>query len=190
MERNYVEDKDFEQIDFSEKPLGLADYDNCTFINCNFSDTDLSKQNFSECTFKGCNLSMTKLGNTVFNDAQFKDCKMLGLHFEDCNQFLLTVSFEDCSLNLSSFYKVNLKKTVFRNTSLNEVDFTETDLTSTLFDNCNLLLAAFVNAILEKADLRTAYNYSIDPELNKIKKARFSTNGIAGLLNKYDILID
>ena len=92
MERNYVEDKEFVQIDFAVKSLGLADYDNCTFINCNFSDTDLSKQNFSECIFKGCNLSMVKLGNTVFNDVKFKNCKMLGLHFEDCNQFLLTVS--------------------------------------------------------------------------------------------------
>jgi len=33
-------------------------------------------------------------------------------------------------------------------------------------------------------------NYSIDPELNKIKKARFSTQGIAGLLDKYDIEIE
>jgi len=32
-------------------------------------------------------------------------------------------------------------------------------------------------------------NYSIDPEKNKIKKARFSTAGIAGLLDKYDIEI-
>ena len=133
---------------------------------------------------------MVKLGNTVFNNVKFKNSKMLGLHFEDCNQFLLTVSFEDCNLNLSSFYKVNLKRTVFRNTSLNEVDFTESDLSNASFDNCNLLLATFVNAVLEKADLRTAFNYSIDPEINKIKKARFSTNGIAGLLNKYDIVID
>jgi hypothetical protein len=33
-------------------------------------------------------------------------------------------------------------------------------------------------------------NYSIDPDLNKIKKARFSTQGIAGLLDKYDIEIE
>lgn len=190
MERKLLEDKDFEQIDYTQKPLAEADYDNCSFINCNFSGTDLSRINFTECTFIDCNLSMAKLGNTVFNDTKFKGCKMLGLHFEDCNQFLITVSFEGCNLNLSSFYKVNLKKTIFKNTSLNEVDFTETNLTNVLFDNCDLMSATFVEAILEKADLRTAYNYVIDPEVNRIKKARFSSNGLAGLLNKYDILID
>jgi hypothetical protein len=44
--------------------------------------------------------------------------------------------------------------------------------------------------LLEKADLRTSYNYSIDPETNKIRKARFALLGIRGLLEKYDIPID
>jgi fluoroquinolone resistance protein len=43
---------------------------------------------------------------------------------------------------------------------------------------------------LEKADLRTAYNYSIDPSINKIKKAKFSLPGVVGLLSKYDIEIE
>ena len=50
--------------------------------------------------------------------------------------------------------------------------------------------AKFENSILEKADLRTSRNYLIDPELNKIKKAKFSIHGIAGLLAKYDIEIE
>jgi uncharacterized protein YjbI with pentapeptide repeats len=73
---------------------------------------------------------------------------------------------------------------------LNEVDFTESDLTASIFDNCDLNLATFDNSILEKADLRTSYNYSIDPERNRIKKARFSVAGISGLLDKYDIQIE
>jgi len=50
--------------------------------------------------------------------------------------------------------------------------------------------AAFENTILEKADFRTSFNYSIDPEKNRIRKARFSLAGISGLLDKYDIEID
>jgi len=42
----------------------------------------------------------------------------------------------------------------------------------------------------ERTDFRTSFNYSIDPEKNRIRKARFSLIGIAGLLNKYDIDID
>ena len=34
---------------------------------------------------------------------------------------------------------------------------------------------------------QTAYNYKIDPEINPMRKAKFSTQGIVGLLDKYDI---
>ena len=62
-------------------------------------------------------------------------------------------------------------------------------------DNVNLLIchdtrATFSHTILEKADFRTSFNYSINPEINRIKKAKFSLIGIAGLLDKYDIEID
>ena len=50
--------------------------------------------------------------------------------------------------------------------------------------------AAFENTIIEKADFRTSFNYSIDSEKNRIKKTRFSLAGVAGLLYKYDIEID
>jgi uncharacterized protein YjbI with pentapeptide repeats len=115
---------------------------------------------------------------------------MLGLHFQDCNPFLLSFVFENCTLNLSSFYKLKLKKTSFKNSGLQEVDFSETDLSGSAFENCDLAKATFDQTNLEKADFRTSYNYSIDPELNRIKKAKFSLSGIIGLLNRYDIDVD
>jgi hypothetical protein len=48
----------------------------------------------------------------------------------------------------------------------------------------------FEETNLEKTDLRTAYNYTIDPDKNKLKKAAFSLNGLPGLLSKYDIVIE
>lgn len=190
MERKYIEEKNFENIDFSETALPDGDYENCSFVNCNFSNTDLSKICFSECDFKGCNVSMAKLTKTAFKDIKFIDCKLLGLHFEHCDNFLFAVDFENCNLNLSCFYKLKLRKTRFKNAVLGEVDFTETDLSGSHFDNCDLTGAIFENTILEKTDFRTSFNYSIDPELNKIKKAKFSIQGIIGLLDKYDIEIE
>ena len=102
---------------------------------------------------------------------------------------LFAVDFNNWILNLSSFCKRKLKRTNFNNSSLQEVDFTEADLTSAIIDNCDLGRAIFEDTILEKADLRTAYNYSIDPDKNRIKKARFSIPGVVGLLDKYDIEI-
>ena len=57
------------------------------------------------------------------------------------------------------------------------------------FINCDLSRAFFENTILRKVDFRTAFNYSIDPELNQIVKAKFSLSGVKGLLDKFDIEI-
>ena len=187
MERIYTEDKVFEQIDFTQHALPLGDYENCTFIQCDFSNSTLSSIHFTDCNFVHSNLSLCKLVNTVLADVKFTECKMLGLFFNDCSDFIFTVSFNHCMLNLSSFYKRKLKKTNFIGSSLEEVDFTDADLTAANFSNCNLQKTIFDNNILEKVDFRTAYHYSINPEKNRIKKAQFSLHGIAGLLEKYDI---
>ncbi|MBN1650376.1 MAG: pentapeptide repeat-containing protein [Bacteroidales bacterium] len=76
------------------------------------------------------------------------------------------------------------------NCNLQEVDFTEADLSASHFDNCDLSGAHFENSKLQKADFRSAFNYRIDPELNRIKKAKFSLTEIGGLLYKYDIEIE
>lgn len=180
-----IQDKTFEKDDLPAK----GEYENCVFNNCDFSYNDLSGFVFIDCTFNGCNLSLANLNKTSFRDVDLKNCKMLGLRFDTCNEFGLSFSFDNCQLNHSSFYKTKIKKTVFKNSQLQETDFTETDLTSSVFDNCNLMLAVFDRTILEKVDFRTSYNYSINPETNRIKKAKFSLSGISGLLNKYDIEI-
>ena len=114
---------------------------------------------------------------------------MLGLHFEHCNEFGLSFSFDNCNLKHSSFFKAKLKKTSFKNSILHEADFTDCDLSGSVFDICDFTRATFEKTILEKADFRTSYNFSIDPEKNRIKKAMFSMSGAAGLLHKYDIEI-
>jgi uncharacterized protein YjbI with pentapeptide repeats len=133
---------------------------------------------------------MAKLSQTSFCTVQFKECKMLGLHFDHCNEFLFAVAFDHCQLNLSSFYGLKLKKTYFKNTILHEVDFSDADLTQATFDQCDLMNAIFDNTLLEKADLRTAFNYTIHPEKNRLKKAKFSVSGLPGLLQHFDIVIE
>lgn len=187
---NFFEDEEFNKIDFTVKGFPKGEYENCTFINCNFDSLHLSTNSFSECEFIGCNLSSAKLANTSLKDVHFKDCKLLGLHFFECNPFLFEVSFNKCVLNLSSFYKLPLKKVKIRDCSLQEVDFSESDLSQTVFDNCDFKGAIFDNTNLEKADFRTSFNFVLSPERNKIKKARFSKEGALGLLLQYDILIE
>lgn len=180
----------FDKIDYKDNLLPAGEYENCQFTNCDFANSNLSSIKFIECRFTECNLSMVKTVKTVFNDCQFNNCKMLGIRFDQCSEFALSFQFDNCTLNHSSFYTSKIRNTVFKNSALQEVDFTETDLTSAVIDNCNLADATFENTILEKADLRRSYNYSIDPEKNRVKKAKFSLSAVAGLLGKYQLDID
>ena len=82
------------------------------------------------------------------------------------------------------------KQATLKSIKLNDVDFTESDLTDSRFYECDLLGATFDNTIIEKVDFRTSFNYSINPETNRIKKSKFSLSGISGLLDKYDIFIE
>lgn len=91
---------------------------------------------------------------------------------------------------MSSFYQLKLKNIQFIDCKLIEVDFTESDLTEVSFDSCDLDRAIFFDSILEKADFRTVSRLIMDPERNRIKKAKFSKENIAGLLTKYDIIIE
>jgi uncharacterized protein YjbI with pentapeptide repeats len=190
MTHPFITDTTFKGIDFTTKPLSKGEYEQCVFESCSFSKGDISNIVFMECVFTDCDLSNVTLKNTTFKETVFKRSKLLGIRFDHCNDFLLSFIFQDCTLDLSSFYRLKLKNTTFFNCKMISVDFTETDLTEAQFDSCNLESAHFENSILEKADFRTAFNYSLDPEKNKIGKAKFSKDGALGLLKKYNIRIE
>lgn len=183
---DYITGKTFDKINTLER----AEYDSCTFSGCDLSGADLSGIQFSGCTFKESNLSMAKMLNTALRDVAFDNCKLMGLRFESCNGFLFDARFDQCQLNLSSFYKMKLKNMKFTGCSLREVDFTEADLSAATFDRCDLAGATFDHTNLEQADFRTAYHHALDPENNRIRKAKFSQTGLAGLLGKYGIEIE
>lgn len=187
---HYFEEELLEKIDFSKTLFLKGDYENCTFSNCNLSETDISKTQFLECEFRNCNLSSAQIINSTFQECNFIDCKLLGLHFENCNPFGFSVYFINCQLAHSSFYQVKMAKTKFETCNLEEVDFTETILKDSYFDNCNLTKAIFENSNLENCDFRTARNYRIHPERNRIRSAKFTIKEISGLLESYQITIE
>lgn len=189
MDKKYIVDIIFEDIDFTGEPLPGGEYECCEFKNCNLSGCNLSDVKFIDCKFTETDLSLAKLNNTSLRDAVFTNCKMLGLRFENCNEFGLSFNFNGCNLNDSSFYKIVIKKTLFKDSSLHNADMTECDLSGSIFDKCDFKGAVFSNTNLEKCDFLTSFNYSINPEANKIKKAKFSIPSVIGLLDKYDIKI-
>jgi len=179
----------FEKENHAGNRLTDREFDGCTFINCDFSNCDFSGTIFIDCAFIDCNIGLIMVNKSGFKSVTFKTCKVLGIQFNQCDDFLFDVSFEDCILDYCSFSNKKMPKTIFKNCVMKEVSFVGANLTQAIFDNCNLERAIFNATNLANADFRTAYNYAIDPEYNPMKKAKFSTQGIAGLLEKYDIKI-
>ncbi|NQX84480.1 MAG: pentapeptide repeat-containing protein [Flavobacteriaceae bacterium] len=189
MNRPYINDKTYSNIDFTQTSFQKAEYDNCTFINCNFSEIYLSAVSFLECDFVDCNLSGVKIKDTSFNKVNFKGCKLLGIAFYECNPFLLAFRFEKCNLNHSQFNGLNLSNTTFLSNQIQNVDFTDTNLSHAKFSQCDLKSSTFENTVLKNADFSQAKNYSINPSKNTLTQAKFSREHIEGLLQVFNLHI-
>jgi fluoroquinolone resistance protein len=187
--REYFENKSFETKIFALELLPEGDYEQCIFSRCDFTEVNLKNFTFIECKFIACNLSNAKVEAVSFRDVKFISSKLIGVDFSVSNPSMISLGFEDCILDYVSFARLTLKKIEFHNCSLIRTFFDDADLSSAKFIGCNLENAVFGKTNLEKADFSTSYNYIIDPENNKIKKAKFSVSGLPGLLMKYDILI-
>lgn len=188
--RLLIENQKFDKT--GQQPIALesGEYRDCTFNNCDFSNADFTDCLFSDSEFAGCNLSLANLTRTGFREVRFINCKLLGLHWEDCNSLIYNLSFDHCTLDFSSFYNLNLRETVFRHSSLKESDFTDADLSRAVFESCDLDRTIFYHTNLEKADFRSARFFNIDPEQNRIRRAKFSASSLPGLLKKFDLEID
>ncbi len=175
---------------YTAKETKDTEFEQCSFINCDLSDSIFVSAKFIDCNFISCNLANATLNKCQLNNVTFKECKLIGVNFSPCIDFLFIVKFENCVLDYCSFMKKKMTKTSFINSSLKNADFSESDLTKSIFCNCDLMNTVFSYSILKEVDFLTAYNYIIDPEMNQIRKAKFSLQGIAGLLIKYDIFIE
>ncbi|AWV88183.1 pentapeptide repeat-containing protein [Bradymonas sediminis] len=186
----------YERQDFSNgqsiggEPYFRGEFYTCTFRDCDFNAADLSGVSFSDCTFEGCNLSVAKLDGTRLQDVYFKNCKLVGVDFSICGDFAFSVKFEQSNLHLASFWSKVMKRTQFIDCELIETNFTESDLSRSTFKDCDLSQAIFASTNLERADFRSARNFAIDPASNRVKKAKFSSTELAGLLYQFDLEIE
>ncbi len=145
---------------------------------------------FDACTFKNCDLSMVKFGQIGFDKVQFNDCKMVGADFTNAKDFLFAVDFTNCILDYTAFMKKKNRKCHFKNCSLKGADFSEADFTSAIFERCDLSTAVFMRSVLNGANFAPSYNFTIDPEKNQLRKAKFSADGLVGLLTNYGIVVE
>jgi fluoroquinolone resistance protein len=186
----YYKDQVFEKIALPRRGSIDTQFENCTFQNCDFTEADFFGCDFLKCTFKQCNLSMVKFGHIGFDKVQFDECKMIGADFSHTKDFLFSIDFSNCILDYAAFMKKKNRKAKFVNCSLKGADFSEADLTLSIFEKCDLGTAVFMRSILNSVNFASSYNFNIDPEKNILRKAKFSLDGLPGLLANYGIIVE
>lgn len=159
------------------------------FIGCDFSGTNLTDKRFIDCLFERCNLSLATLVGAGLQNVAFLECKLSGVQFSACRDMWFEVDFAHCQLQYASFHGKRLRGARFAHCVLTEADFAYSDLTDAIFQDCNLTGALFEQTQLSGADFTTASGFIIDPDTNAIKRARFSLEGLPGLLSKYEIVV-
>ncbi len=166
------------------------EFEQFRFVNCELSEANLAGLRFEDCLFERCNLTTAKLSGTALQNVAFTECKLLGVAFNACQDMLFGVHFDDCQLRYASFGGKKLTTTRFSHCTLPETDFTNADLTGAAFAHCDLTGTVFHNTQLAGADFTTATGFSLDPEANALRGARFALAGLPGLLHKYSLLIE
>lgn len=186
----HLEDQAYEGFDFTKEPLPPGPFEHCTFTRCTFTRADLSARSFSECTFTNCELTMTRMVRTSIRDCTFVNCKLLGVSFDHGKTNLFAAVFTDCLMDSCSFQGMSLQHATFAGCRMHGVEFSGADVSGVVFDRCDLSDAVFVDCDLRGTDFRTALGFTLDPELNRMKGARFSLDGLQGLLAKYGIRVE
>lgn len=173
--------------DFSIDALVGESFEQVKFIRCTFSD--VSGIDFIDCVFQECNLSNASVKNCKLSDVEFVNCKLTGINFSESKDFAFAAVFENCILDYAIFERKKLSKTVFSNCKIHGADFTQSDLSKCKIHNCDFWDTIFENTILSGVDFSTSKNFTIDPTNNNIRKAKFLSSDLAGLLTKFDIII-
>ena len=183
-----MENQTLENIDFNEIELD-EEYYNCVFISCDFSKKMLDRSSFDSCEFRQCDFSLVKFIDTL-HEVRFVECKVIGADFTNLNKFSNSLVFEQTLLNYANFVSIKIKNTQFTKCSLQEAYFDSSDISGSVFDDCDLLRASFNQTNLERVDFSSSYNFSINPNVNRLKKTIFPESGLRGLVAHLDIVIN
>lgn len=187
---DYFLETEYEMITFAKEEVNFKEFEGCVFRNCNFSQCSFVAVTFIDCTFNDCIFTGAAINHVAFRTVFFNECAIVDVNFAMCDKLIFEVHFKNCRLDFSKFYTLKIKGTTFTDCSIVGVDFMSTDLTGVIFDSCDLYRSVFIDTVANKTDFKTSFNFSIDPKKNKIKKAVFSIQGLKGLLDKHEIIVE
>lgn len=193
-EESTYEDETFKNLDLQGQTIDSIRFDECEFIDCNFTEAVFKSCAFKSCIFTNCDLSLVKVNYSHFKDVHIKNSKAVGIIWpaaawgkKDDLQLFKPFEFTSSVLNYSSFSGLDLEKISIENCTAKEVDFAEANLINAKFMGTDLEGSIFRNTNLEEADFVGAKNYTIAPDLNTIKNAKFAMPEAIALLYNMEI---
>jgi uncharacterized protein YjbI with pentapeptide repeats len=160
----------------------------CVFNGCKFQQIQWQSCLFEDCEFINCDLSLNSFVSVGLRDTKFKECKLLGINWSDLSKPVLT-EFDSCIMDQCIFEHLDLRNTSFSNSRLQSAELHQCNLTKTNFSGCNLSHCVFENCDLSHAWFENATNYTINPQTNVLKKAKFSYPEVLSFLHPFDIEI-
>jgi fluoroquinolone resistance protein len=190
--QNENHDAAYTRLQGREAQIQRKEFHHCTFTDCHFPQAQVVECQFYECTFKNCDLSNLMLNASAFVSTVFEGCKLIGVNWTDADWTGFAprkVDFYDCNLSYSTFMHLKLPKVHLKGCTAHDVDFAEADLSGADCRKTDFAEARFMRTNLSKADFTGAINYTIDPAVNTIKKAKFALPEAVSFLRLMDIVL-
>ncbi len=186
-------DKTFEGLCGQGGIIASHEFYDCVFIRCSFPQAVISKCKFNKCTFQHCDLSLMKVPETTFTATRFEDSKAIGINWTQADMGTRLgepIGFFRSSISHCTFMGLALRGIQIQECIAGDVDFRQADLSHANFAGTDLAESLFSETNLTRADLTQARNYSICPNENILKKAKFSLPEAISLLYAMDIVLE
>ena len=184
-------DQIFQDLRLEGIHLVGGEFHDCRFEACSFAEAIFRDCRFVECAFQACDLSLVQVAGSTFSATSFLDSRIIGVDWTQADWSGVSlgkpIGFERCAISHSTFIGLSLPGIRIKECVAADVDFREADLSRADFADSDLSESLFLNTDLSEADLRTARNYTIAPEQNVLKGARFSLPEAMSLLFNMDI---
>ena len=143
--------EDLSNLDIKDKTISNTNFDRCNLITSDYKNTY-----FEKVTFSNCDLSNTKFIDCNFREVEFNNCKLVGVNISNCHMTKVSINtsqskyiniidtktkeltIKDSDFTESSFYNVELLKTILDNSKFNQAEIVQTKLFGIDFSTCEI----------------------------------------------------
>jgi fluoroquinolone resistance protein len=101
--------QEFKNINSDRGLVAQAEFQNCTFSQCDFSRSTFDGCRFYDCTFQSCDLSLINPKDSSYRHSTLENCKLVGVDWAKASEGF-SADFDNCIISLSNFFGMNLNE--------------------------------------------------------------------------------